>query len=301
MASFKSWISALRPRTLFLAVATTLCGSGLAYTTGHFSVLAYILTILTATLLQLLSNLANDLGDFQHGTDTTGERLGPTRTVQSGAITPSEMKRAIAIAIICSIVVGTILVYEVLQFMSPIYMILFLALGGASILAAVKYTAGKNPYGYKGLGDIFSFIFFGLVSVVGTYFLHVHEITFQPWLPAIGLGLFTAAVLNINNMRDMENDRNSGKITLAIRLGSSKAKLYHACLTFGGILCFIVYSCIYSVEWYQYIYFLLFIPFLIILYQIYETKENRKLDPYLKYTSMATFFLSIAFIICINL
>lgn len=301
MATIKSWISALRPRTLFLAVATTLCGSGLAYTTGLFSPLACVLTICTATLLQLLSNLANDLGDFQHGTDITGERVGPTRTVQSGAITPQEMKNAIAITIFLSILVGTFLVYEVLQFMNPIYIILFLALGGASILAAIKYTAGKNPYGYKGLGDIFSFIFFGLVSVVGTYFLHVHKITFQPWLPAIGMGLFTAAVLNINNMRDMENDRNSGKITLAIKFGISKAKLYHACLTFGGILTFIIYSFIYSVKWYQFAYFIFFIPFLIILYNIYKTKENCLLDPYLKFTSMATFFLSITFIICINL
>jgi 1,4-dihydroxy-2-naphthoate octaprenyltransferase len=301
MASFKSWISALRPRTLFLAVAITVCGNGLAYTTGQFSVSTAILTILIATLLQLLSNLANDLGDFQHGTDVTGERLGPTRTVQSGAITPKEMKSAIVIAIGISILVGTYLVYEAAQYMNIIYMVSFLGLGGASIIAAIKYTSGKNPYGYKGLGDVFCFIFFGLVSVVGTYFLHVHEMTFQPWLPAVGMGLFSTAVLNINNMRDIENDRNSGKFTLAMRLGMKNARLYHSFLTFGGILCFITYSIIYSEHWYQYLYIVFLVPYIIILKNIYQTKENRLLDPYLKFTSMATFFLSIAFAISSNL
>lgn len=301
MASFTSWISALRPRTLFLAVAITVCGNGLAYTTGQFSVSTAILTILIATLLQLLSNLANDLGDFQHGTDVTGERLGPTRTVQSGAITPKEMKSAIVIAIGISILVGTYLVYEAAQYMNIIYMVSFLGLGGASIIAAIKYTSGKNPYGYKGLGDVFCFIFFGLVSVIGTYFLHVHQMTFQPWLPAVGMGLFSTAVLNINNMRDIENDRNSGKFTLAMRLGMKNARLYHSFLTFGGILCFITYSIIYSEHWYQFLYIVFLVPYIIILKNIYQTKENRLLDPYLKFTSMATFFLSIAFAISINL
>lgn len=301
MASFKSWISALRPRTLFLAVAITVCGNALAYTTNQFSPLICILTILIATLLQLLSNLANDLGDFQHGTDTTGERLGPTRTVQSGAITPKKMKSAIAIAIAVSMLVGGYLIYEAARYIDTIYMLFFLLLGAAAIIAAIKYTSGKNPYGYKGLGDVFCFIFFGLVSVVGTYFLHVHKITFQPWLPAIAMGLFSTAVLNINNMRDMENDRNSGKFTLAMRLGMKNARLYHSFLTFGGIFCFIAYSIIYSDHWYQYLYAVFLIPFIIILQKIYQTKENQLLDPYLKFTSMATFFLSIAFAISINL
>lgn len=301
MASLKSWISALRPRTLFLAVATTICGSGMAYSTHKFSIAVCILTMATATLLQLLSNLANDMGDFEHGTDTTGERVGPMRAMQSGAITLPEMKRAIYISIALSLVVGGCLILEAAQFMSVWYILLFLLLGAASIIAAIKYTSGKNPYGYKGLGDLFSFIFFGLVSVVGTYFLHVHTLNFQPWLPAIGMGLFTAAVLNINNMRDMENDRKSHKITLAIRFGERGSKHYHAAITLIGIGCFIAYAFIYCNHWYQCIYFLLLIPFLIILKNIYNTKERRMLDPYLKYTSMATFFLAIAFTICINI
>lgn len=301
MASIKTWISALRPRTLFLAIATTICGNAIAYTTGYFSITVCILTILTATLLQLLSNLANDLGDYQHGTDITGGRVGPTRTVQSGAITPTLMKKAIAIAIILSAIIGSYLIYIASQFMSPLYIVVFFVLGGASIIAAIKYTAGDNPYGYKGLGDIFSFIFFGLVATVGSFFLNVHTLTFQPWLPAIGIGLFTAAVLNVNNMRDMENDRISGKMTLAIKFGRKGSRIYHAALTIIGILCFVLYSCIYSSEWYQYLYIIALIPFVIILYKILTTKIDAQLDPYLKFTSMASFFLSVAFAICINL
>ncbi len=301
MASLKSWISALRPRTLFLAVASAICGNAMAYTTGQFSIAICILTLLISILLQLTSNMANDLGDYQHGTDITGERVGPTRTVQSGAITPKEMKIAISIAVGLCCIVGGWLIFEALQFISIGYMILFLVLGLLSIWAAIKYTAGKNPYGYKGLGDIFAFTFFGPVAVVGTFFLHIHEITFQPWLPAIGIGLFTAAVLNVNNMRDMDNDRNSGKITLAIRLGASKSKTYHAFLSIGGIICFVLYSIIYSHYWYEYLYMISFILFIKILINIYKTTDKRKLDPYLKQTSIATFILSVAFAICICL
>lgn len=301
MATLTTWLSALRPRTLFLAVATALCGSAIAYSTGAFSCSVFVLTLLIATILQLLSNMANDLGDYQHGTDTTGERVGPQRTVQSGAITPQQMKKGIYIAIITAILVGLALVYEALQFMDRTYIVLFLFLGAASIIAAIKYTAGKNPYGYKGFGDIFSFIFFGLVSVVGTYFLHTHSLDFRPCLPAIGLGLLTAAVLNINNMRDLENDKNSNKVTIPVRIGLTKAKYYHASLTFGAVICFTSYSILYTSKWYQYLYLLVFLFLIKILIDIFNTKENRLLDPYLKLTSMGTFILSLAFTICINL
>lgn len=301
MASLKSWISALRPRTLFLAAATALCGSGIAYSIGKFSWLVFVLTILIATILQLLSNMANDLGDFQHGTDITGERVGPQRTVQSGAITPSQMKRAILIAVGMAVIVGMLLIYVALQFMDWQYVLVFLGLGAACIVAAIKYTAGKNPYGYKGLGDIFSFVFFGLVSVVGTYFLHTHTLDFQPWLPAIGLGFLTIAVLNLNNMRDMDNDRKSGKTTIPVRIGLKNAKIYHAILTLGALACFVIYSALYTNHWYQYIYILCFLIFIKILVDIFRIKENRLFDPYLKYTSMGTFVLSVCFCFCINL
>jgi len=303
MASIKSWISALRPRTLFLAISTTICGNGLAYTTGHFSIQICILTTLTATFLQLLSNMANDLGDYQHGTDTTGERLGPTRTVQSGAIKPHEMKVAVSVAAAFSLLTGGILIYTALLYINIVYIVLFLILGLISVWAAIKYTAGKNPYGYKGLGDIFSFVFFGPVAVVGTYFLQVHKLDFQPWLPAVGIGLFTAAVLNVNNMRDMDNDKRSGKITLAIKLGETNSKLYHSLLSIGGIVCFVLYCVLYSSswQWYQYLFLLSLVLYIKILIGIYKTSDKKLLDPYLKQTSISTFILSVLFALCVNL
>lgn len=301
MASLKAWISAFRPRTLFLAVGTTVCGSGLAVSSGRFSLVVFILTTLTAILLQLLSNMANDLGDYEHGTDVTGKRMGPQRAVQSGAISPAQMKTAVYITMGLSALAGLSLIYIALQFMNYKYILLFLFLGAGAIWAAIKYTSGKNPYGYKGLGDIFSFLFFGPVPVVGTYFMHTHVFDFVPWLPAIGLGLLSAAVLNINNMRDMENDESSGKITIPIRLGFVRAKYYQVLLVAGMFICFILYGYIYLYVWYQFLYVIVFLLFVLILMGIIKVKENRLLDPYLKYTSMSTFLLSLVFSICINL
>lgn len=300
MASFRSWVAAMRPRTLFLAVGTAVCGSGLAFSKGCFSIIVCILTLLTASLLQILSNMANDLGDYQQGTDITGKRVGPQRAIQSGKITPQQMKKAIAVFVALSVLVGAALVYIALQFMPIAYILIFLLLGAAAILAAIKYTAGKNPYGYKGLGDLFSFIFFGPVPVVGTYFLHTHSFDFVPWLPALGLGFLSAAVLNLNNMRDIENDKESSKRTIPVLIGVKNAKFYHACLIISATLCFLVYGIIYLHVWYQYLYMLVFLCFLKILSDIYRIHDNRLLDPYLKYTSMFTFFLSVVFIICIN-
>lgn len=301
MASFKVWISAFRPRTLFLAIGTTVCGSGLAMSNDKFSLEVFILTTLTAILLQLLSNMANDLGDYEHGTDITGKRVGPERAVQSGVITPKQMKTAVYITMALAALAGLWLIYIALQFMDYKYILLFLFLGAGAIWAAIKYTSGKNPYGYKGLGDIFSFLFFGPVPVVGTYFMHTHVFDFEPWLPAIGLGLMSAAVLNINNMRDMENDEASGKITIPIRIGFSGAKLYQGFLVVGMFICFILYGFIYLSVWYQFLYMTVFLLFIKILADIIKVKENRLLDPYLKYTSMSTFLLSLVFSICINI
>ncbi|MFT3992876.1 MAG: 1,4-dihydroxy-2-naphthoate octaprenyltransferase [Dysgonomonas sp.] len=301
MASISSWISALRPRTLFLAIATALCGSSIAYSIGKFSFPVFILTLLIATILQLLSNLANDLGDYEQGTDITGERVGPKRAVQSGAITPKQMKQAIYITIGIACVVGLLLIYEALQFMNLLYIIIFIGLGLIAIIAAIKYTSGKNPYGYKGLGDIFSFIFFGPVPVVGTYFLHSHSIDFRAWLPAIGLGLLSAAVLNINNMRDIDNDKKSRKMTIPVRIGIQNAKRYHTFLTLGAFLCFTGYGILYLNHWYQFTFLIVFILFGKILINIFKNKESKLLDPYLKFTSMGAFLLSLIFSICINL
>ncbi|MFT4071541.1 MAG: 1,4-dihydroxy-2-naphthoate octaprenyltransferase [Dysgonamonadaceae bacterium] len=297
MATTQAWLSATRPRTLFLSAATSITGSAVAFLQGTFSPWIAVLTVLTAALLQLLSNLANDLGDFQHGTDTTGERVGPQRTMQSGAITLKEMQRGIAVSILASLFVGALLIYEAAQFINILHIFIFLVLGILSIVAALTYTAGKHPYGYVGLGDIFSFIFFGLVSVIGTYFLHTHRLDFRPWLPAVGMGCFTVLVLNINNMRDTDNDIKSGKITIAGKLGYSKAKIYHACITAIGIACFIIYSALYFDTWKQLLFLIASVLFIKILIDIFRIQEKRLLDPFLKKTSIAAFVFAILFFI----
>lgn len=301
--SLKPYIDAIRPRTLFLALACSFCGNALALFVGQFNIYVCILTILTASSLQILSNLANDYGDFAHGTDVTGRRIGPVRTLQSGAITPQRMKLMMVINVFISIALGLALLFVALQFTHVAYLIFFIVLGAFCIVAAIKYTVGRNPYGYCGFGDLFSFIFFGLVSIVGTYFLHTREIGFLPWLPAIGFGFPTAAVLNVNNMRDMENDAASGKITIPILIGFRNAKIYHASLIFGSFACFVVFNILYLTHWYQYLYLLIFAVYFKFLAGIFKTQahERRQLDPYLKYTSITTFFLSLAFAVCINI
>lgn len=296
MAPVKAWLSATRPRTLFLAMATTLTGTAVAMHEGYFSWTIAILTLLTATSLQLLSNLANDLGDYQHGTDTTGQRVGPRRALQSGSIQLQEMQRGIGIAIFISCVVGSLLMYQVMLFVEWWHIAILAVFGLLSVVAAITYTAGKHPYGYIGLGDLFSFVFFGLVAVIGTYFLHSHQLTFRPVLPAIGMGCFTVLVLNINNMRDIDNDIRSGKITIAARLGFRRAKIYHTIVLAVALLCFVGYSALYATNWSGWLHTIAFVPQVVIVLQIWRTQEKQNLDRFLKLTSLSTFLLSLLFL-----
>lgn len=236
--SLAIWLDAARPKTLPLALASIATGSSLAYFSGHFSLPVMLLALLTATLLQILSNLANDYGDAVKGTDNDN-RLGPTRAIQSGVVTTSAMKHAIIINIVLTLISGLALVLYALQ--SPTSIAAFLGLGVLAIFSAIAYTVGNRPYGYAGLGDLSVFIFFGLLGVAGTFFLHTGTICAEIFLPAIGCGLLAVAVLNINNMRDIDNDRACGKKTVAVRLGQDKAKLYHLLLLAGGVLSFVIY------------------------------------------------------------
>ncbi|SON50827.1 1,4-dihydroxy-2-naphthoate polyprenyltransferase [Vibrio tapetis] len=236
--SLAIWLDAARPKTLPLALASIATGSSMAFLTGHFSLPVMLLALLTAVLLQILSNLANDYGDALKGTDNE-ERIGPTRAIQSGAVSTSAMKHAIIINIALTLISGLALILYSLQ--SPTSIAAFLGLGLLAIFSAIAYTVGNKPYGYVGLGDLSVFIFFGLLGVAGTYFLHTGTISSDVFLPAIGCGLLAVAVLNINNMRDIDNDKACGKKTVAVRLGSNKAKLYHVALLIGGILPFIAY------------------------------------------------------------
>ena len=209
----RAWISAFRPRTLFLAAAGVILGSGLALHVDRFDLTTALLTLTTALLLQLLSNLANDLGDYVKGTDRTGERVGPTRSVQSGLITPLQMKIGIGITALITMVSGLILLLRLFHTIGFVSIVVFLIVGFLSLFAALFYTLGSRPYGYIGLGDFFAFLFFGPIAVIGTYYLQAQLIDLRSVYPSIGMGLLSTMILNVNNMRDIENDAKSDKRT----------------------------------------------------------------------------------------
>ena len=293
-----NWIKAFRLRTLPLAFSCIIMGSGLAYADGGFNLTVFGLALITTLFLQILSNLANDYGDFVKGTDNE-ERVGPDRTMQSGLITKSEMVKIMClIALFCS-VFGVWLIYEGTIGLDLKKAGLFAILGLSAMGAAVKYTMGKNPYGYVGLGDIFVFLFFGLLGVLGSYFLHTHTLNWDLLLPASSIGLFTTAVLNINNMRDCEADKKSGKNTLVVKIGIEKAKDYHRALIFGGILLAITFV-FPSPNYFHYIFAITIPTFVGFVQSIQKRNDFENFDPFLKKQAITTFIFSILFVIGIN-
>lgn len=236
--SLRIWFDAARPKTLPLALVSIFTGSALAFSSGHFSLPIALLALLTATLLQILSNLANDYGDAVKGTDNE-KRIGPMRAIQSGEVSLADMKRAIVINIALTIIAGLALVFYALDSLESI--LAFIGLGVLAMMAAIAYTVGNKPYGYVGLGDLSVFLFFGLLGVSGTYFLHTGHIEWSLFLPSLGCGLMAVAVLNVNNMRDIENDAECGKRTVPVRLGQQRAKTYHFLLLTGAVLAFASY------------------------------------------------------------
>jgi len=294
----KHWLHAFRLRTLPLAVSSIIVGSALAF--PHSRLVAYGpdwrvvtgLALLTAILLQILSNLANDLGDHLHGTDNA-ERVGPQRAVQSGAIPPAAMKRAMLTCGALALLSGCALITVALGL--TLTTLGFLVLGLLAIGAAVKYTFGSNPYGYTGLGDISVFLFFGIVGVCGTFYLHTRFLHLAVLLPAIAFGLLSTGVLNVNNMRDIVNDGASGKRTLVVRMGSAKAKIYHSMLVIGGILCLVLFTTANFKGWTSWLFLLVVPGFIVHLKRVWTTKEPRDLDPQLKVLAMGTFFTALLF------
>ena len=294
----RPWLSAFRLRTLPLAVSSILVGSALAIpysrisATVTFSPLALFLALLPAVLLQVLSNLANDLGDHQHGTDNA-DRVGPQRAVQSGAISPEAMKRAMFVCGALAFVSGSALITCALG--PRLMAFAFLLLGVLAIGAAVKYTFGKNPYGYAGLGDISVFLFFGIVGVLGTHYLHARFIRTEHLLPAIAFGLLSAGVLNVNNMRDIHNDGASGKHTLVVRMGSANARIYHTALVVVGVLCLVLFTAMSGPSWQQWLFLLVVPGFAVHLRLVWTTTDPRALDPQLKVLAMGTFITALLF------
>ncbi|WP_086873297.1 1,4-dihydroxy-2-naphthoate polyprenyltransferase [Kosakonia pseudosacchari] len=235
----QAWLESLRPKTLPLAFAAIVVGTVLAWWQGYFDPLVAVLALITAGLLQILSNLANDYGDAVKGSDKP-DRIGPLRGMQKGVISLAQMKRALMIVIALSCISGLLLVTAATQTMADF--IGFLALGGLSIIAAITYTVGKRPYGYLGLGDISVLLFFGWISVMGSWYLQTHMLIPAVILPATACGLLATAVLNINNLRDIESDRENGKNTLVVRLGPVNARRYHAGLLVGALICLALFN-----------------------------------------------------------
>ena len=204
------WLQAFRLRTLPLALSSTFLGSFLAYSKGYFRISVFFLAALTTLFLQILSNLANDYGDGLKGTDS-GKRLGPERVTQSGRVSLQSMRTMIVCFVLLSLFAGSALIFTGLNHVPFKIILVYFMAGLSAIIAAIKYTVGKRPYGYVGLGDIFVFVYFGIVGVCGTFYLHTGY--FDPWilLPASTIGMFSSSVLNINNLRDIKSDSESGK------------------------------------------------------------------------------------------
>lgn len=271
-------------------------GNALALALSHiyFSWKIFFLTILTTCLLQILSNIANDYGDFVKGTDNE-KRVGPKRTLQSGVITKQQMLIAIIILTFLSLITGIWTIYEGTKDTPIQSSLVLLFIGIGAILAAITYTIGKKAYGYSGLGDLFVFIFFGIVGVMGSCYLQSAELVLINLLPAAAIGLLSVAVLNLNNMRDIENDKTSGKNTVVVKIGLANAKKYHFFLIIGSIILMLLFNYLTFSSYLSFLY-LLVTPILFIhLKKVQQTDMPQVLDPELKKVALSTFFISLLF------
>lgn len=266
--------------------------SFIAFYKGLFRWEVLLFAVLTTTLLQILSNLANDYGDSYHGADSI-DRKGPVRAVQSGIISPEEMKKAMVLFAALSFISGVLLLYVSI---SGFYVFLsFIALGILAIVAAITYTSGPKPYGYVGLGDISVFMFFGVVGVLGTYYLHTMEFSPKLILPALSLGLFSTSVLNINNIRDIDSDTKAGKKSIPVRIGRAAAVKYNWFLIITGNIALVVFV-IMEQAWGGLL-ALLMAPVMMKIGQAISKKKktSKEIDPYLKKMAISTLVWVMAF------
>ena len=298
----KSFIKAARLRTLPLSISGIIIGSYLGVDSLNsisqsnprlviWMTPIFWFAILTTIGFQVLSNFANDYGDGIKGTDK--DRKGEARMVSSGAITPNQMKSAMIITAIITLVIALLLIYFAFGRENFGFSLLFFGLGVLSIVAAIKYTVGNSPYGYSGFGDIFVFLFFGLLSVLGSYFLYTKHLDFEILLPAISVGLLSAAVLNLNNLRDREEDKRNNKNTLVVRLGIEKSKRYHYFLIFGALVAALTYVLLDFKTIYQFLFLVAFLPLLKNVKTVSQNKIPAELDSELKKVALSTFLFAI--------
>lgn len=290
MNKVQIWLAAARLRTLPLSVAGIILGNAYAYAQEKFDPLIFILALATTISFQILSNFANDYGDGVKGTDNE-DRIGPARVLQQGLLSPSTLKKGIVVNVVIAAVLAVALIFSSFSPDQWVMVFVFLLLGIAAIVAAIKYTVGEHAYGYYALGDLFVFFFFGLVSVLGSYFLQTQLFSPELLLPAIAVGCLSVAVLNLNNMRDAQTDSISQKNTLAVYLGFNKAKGYHYSLLITTLSCSLIFAGIFSTgAW-------LFLPILIPLFlhakRVKHIEQAVDYDPELKVVALSTFAFSV--------
>ena len=294
----KHWVEAARVRTLPLSVSGIIVGSFYAMSQGMFNWNIVIFALLTTLGLQILSNFANDYGDGVKGTDNE-DRVGPKRAIQSGVISPAEMKRAIVITSLITLLFAVLLIYFAFKGKYLVFSLIFLVLGILAIASAIRYTVGKGAYGYRGYGDVFVFVFFGMVSTFGVYFMFSKTLDLLLLLPATSIGFLSVGVLNLNNMRDEESDRKAGKNTIVVKNGGTWAKKYHFFLVISAMILVLIFAFLNDFHFDQYIFVVAYFPMISHLITVYKNKTPRLLDPELKKLAISTFLLAVLLALCL--
>ena len=302
----KHWIQAARLRTLPLSVSGIIVGSFYAMSQAMFNWKIILFALSTTLGLQILSNFANDYGDGLKGTDNQ-DRVGPKRTIQSGAITPEAMKRAIILTSMLTLLSAVLLIYVSFKDHYFGYSIFYFLLGVLAIASAIRYTVGNTAYGYKGYGDLFVFIFFGWVSTLGVYFMFAKEMDWLLVLPASAIGFMSVGVLNLNNMRDEASDKKSNKNTIVVKIGGKNAKKYHYFLIVSAMALILVFGILFDIyrdsdpfhfNFDMYFFLAAYIPLTLHLIRVHKNQDPKLLDPELKKLALSTFALSVLLALC---
>ncbi len=299
MLKIRAWLNAARLRTLPLSLSGVIMGTAIANFYGYSDILIFILALLTTIAFQVISNFANDYGDGMKGTDND-DRIGPKRALQSGLLSPLELKRGIALTAFISVVLVIVLVYRAFGTEHLVLPLVFLILGGLSIWAAIRYTVGKSAYGYQGFGDLFVFLFFGLLAVIGSFFLYTKQLRFTPVLPAIAIGALSAGVLNLNNLRDYRSDKKANKNTLVVKIGFSNGKRYHYALLIMAFVAVLVFVGTFAKTVLNSLPLLAFVPIAYHFWTVLNIKEPVAMDPELKKLALSTFLLAVLTYITYN-
>ncbi|MDC0008095.1 1,4-dihydroxy-2-naphthoate octaprenyltransferase [bacterium] len=302
MLKLKTWLNAARLRTLPLSISGVVTGTALANCSQENNYLIFLLALLTTIAFQVTSNFANDYGDGVKGTDNQ-DRIGPARALQSGLLSRSELKNGIGVSILISLVLVASVIYVSFGTENMPMILVFFGLGIASIWAAIKYTVGKSAYGYRGFGDMFVFLFFGILAVLGTLFLYTKSITWYAVLPAIAIGALSTGVLNLNNLRDFESDKKAEKNTIIVKIGIHRGKIYHYALLSVSFLCVIGFLTLNAStnNWTWYAPLLAFIPIMVHFRKVQTIEDPKSFDPELKKLALSTFLLAVLMFISCNI